>query len=62
MFLEYWQFACLFILFVIAMKHQYKSGFKTGSELTLDILESEKIIKINAKGEIKGVQSSSHVV
>ncbi|HAW04751.1 MAG TPA: hypothetical protein DCW83_08685 [Saprospirales bacterium] len=61
MIAEYWQEFCIVCFFVIAMinhgSHSRKEGIRLGSEQTLDILEKERIIKINEKGEINGVQS-----
>ena len=57
---EYLEIFFIVCFFVFAMvfhgKSSYKSGVVDGSEQTLTILEKERIIKINEKGEINGVQ------
>ena len=56
--------------FAVAMMHHarvarnegFNDGIKHGTDLTLFMLEREKIIKIDEKGEIKGVQPKNDVV
>ena len=56
---DYWQEIFLLIFFVIALRQHgniaFKDGLKDGADITLDMLEKERIISINDEGEITGV-------
>ena len=59
MFLEWWMIICLFVLFAYAIYDSYvtgtKAGVEIGAEMTLTVLERQKIIRIIEGGEIQGI-------
>ena len=56
---HFWQEIFLLIFFAFALRQHgkmaFKDGLKDGAEITLDMLERERIISINDEGEITGV-------
>ncbi len=56
---DYWQEIFLLIFFVIALRQHgktaFRDGLKDGADITLDMLEKERIISINDEGVIAGV-------
>jgi len=56
---DYWKEISLLIFFVIALRQHgrmaFRDGLKDGADITLDMLEKERIISINDEGEITGV-------
>ena len=56
---DYWQEISLLVFFVIALRQHgrmaYKDGINDGADITLDMLEKERIISINNEGEITGI-------
>ena len=56
---DYWQEISLLVFFVIALRQHgrmaFKNGLKDGADITLDMLEKERIISINNEGEITGI-------